>query len=101
MQPGYSATSSLVTGSPAPLHWRSGLSDEDADTTKTTAKTLWSETILEVLYETLRRNKPDKDVVSVLKEAQQKGFKRDYLVEKVTKKVDDRAAMRVRQLFGK
>lgn len=74
---------------------------EDEDTTKTTAKTLWSETVLEILYETLRRNKPDKDVIAVLKEAAQKGFKRDYLVEKVTRKVDDRAALRVRQLFGK
>lgn len=77
------------------------MSQEEQDTTRTTAKTLWSETILEILYETLRRNKPDKDVLSVLKEAQQKGFKRDYLVEKVAKKVDERAATRVRQLFGK
>lgn len=77
------------------------MSEEDSDTTKTTAKTLWTETVLEILYETLRRNRPDKDVIIALKEAQQKGFKKDYLMEKVAKKVDERAAQRVRQLFGK
>lgn len=77
------------------------MTEDDTDTTKTTAKTLWSETILEILYETLRRNKPDKELLGVLKEVQQKGFKRDYIVEKVTKKVDDRAAMRIKMLFKK
>lgn len=77
------------------------MNEEDADTTKTTAKTLWTETVLEILYETLRKNRPDKDVLVALKEAQQKGFKKEYLMEKVSKKVDERAAQRVRQLFGK
>lgn len=77
------------------------MNEEDSDTTKTTAKTLWTETVLEILYETLRRNRPDKDVAVALKEAQQKGFKKDYLMEKVAKKVDERAAQRVRQLFPK
>ena len=77
------------------------MTNEDTDTTKTTAKTLWSETILEILYETLRRNKPDKELLGVLKEVQQKGFKRDYILEKVLKKVDERSATRVRQLLNK
>ncbi len=75
------------------------MNEEDSDTTKTTAKTLWTETVLEILYETLRRNRPDKDVAVALKEAQQKGFTKDYLMEKVAKKIDERAAQRVRQLF--
>ena len=77
------------------------MTDEDADTTKTTAKTLWSETILEILYETLRRDKPDQELIGVLKEVQQKGFKRDYILRKVLKKVDERSATRVRQLLNK
>ncbi len=77
------------------------MKDDTTDTTKTSAKTLWSETILEILYETLRKNKPDKELLGVLKEVQQKGFKRDYILEKVAKKVDDRAATRVRQLLNK
>ena len=77
------------------------MTDEDADTTKTTAKTLWSETILEILYETLRRNKPDQELIGVLKEVQQKGFKRDYILRKVLKKVDEPSATRVRHLLNK
>ena len=77
------------------------MTDENTDTTKTTAKTLWSETILEILYETLRRNKSDKELLRVLKEVQQKGFKRDYILEKVLKKVDERSATRVRQMLNK
>ncbi|MBI1732003.1 MAG: hypothetical protein HYR49_04445 [Gammaproteobacteria bacterium] len=77
------------------------MTGDDTDTTRTTAKTLWSETILEILYETLRKNKPDKDVIGVLKEVQQKGFKRDYILKKVTGKVSDQAALRVRQLLKK
>jgi hypothetical protein len=73
---------------------------DDEDTTKTTAKTLWSETILEILYETLRRNKADAELIGVLREVQQKGFKRDYILDKVAKKVDERAATRVRQLLN-
>ena len=75
--------------------------DDDTDTTKTTAKTLWSETILEILCETLRRNKSDKELLGVLKEVQQKGFKRDYILEKVTKKVNEQASTRVRHLLNK
>ena len=76
------------------------MNDDETDTTKTTAKTLWSETILEILYETLRRNKPDQELLGVLKEVQQKGFKRDYILEKVARKVDERSATRVRHLFN-
>lgn len=72
----------------------------EEDTTKTTAKTLWSETILEILYETLRRNKDDDQVKQVLSEVRQKGFKRQYIIDKVRAKVDNKAAARVRSLLG-
>jgi hypothetical protein len=71
----------------------------DDDTTKTTAKTLWTETILEILYETLRKNKDDASVRKILAEVQSKGFRRDYIVEKVGKKVGAQAANRVRLLL--
>ena len=44
---------------------------DNIDTTKTTAKTLWTETILEILYETLRKNRPDQELLPVLKEVQE------------------------------
>ncbi len=74
---------------------------DNTDTTKTAAKTLWTETILEILYETLRKNRPDGELLPVLKEVQQKGFKRDYILEKVTKKVSEQASTRVRHLLNK
>lgn len=70
------------------------------DTTKTTAKTLWTETVLEILYESLRKKKDDVQIRNVLKEVQAKGFKRDAIVEKVKKKVDAQAAARVRMLLN-
>jgi hypothetical protein len=76
-------------------------STKTQDTTRTTAKTLWTETILEVLYETLRKNKDDTQLRSVLKEVQAKGFKREAIISKVRKKVDAQAAARVRMLLNK
>ena len=72
----------------------------DEDTTKTTAKTLWTETILEILYESLRRNKGDDQIRKILAEVREKGFKRRYIVDKVKAKVDATAAARVRTLLG-
>jgi hypothetical protein len=74
-------------------------STKTQDTTRTTAKTLWTETILEVLYETLRKKKDDTQLINVLKEVQAKGFRRDVIIEKVGKKVDAQAAARVRALL--
>lgn len=75
-------------------------STKTQDTTKTTAKTLWTETVLEILYETLRKNKDDAQLRNVLKEVQAKGFRRDQIIEKVGRKVDAQAATRVRKLLN-
>lgn len=74
--------------------------DED-NTSLTTAKTLWTETILEILYQSLKANKPDDVVTDVLREVRGKGFKPDDIYEKVEKKVDKKAAIRVRGLMQK
>jgi hypothetical protein len=76
------------------------MEDED-NTSLTTAKTLWTETILEVLYQTLKANKPDDVIKDVLREVREKGFKPDYICEKVEKKVDKLASTRVRGLMQK
>jgi hypothetical protein len=72
---------------------------EPEDQTRTVAKTLWSETVLEILYESLRLNKDDKIVGGVLREVREKGFKRSYILDKVEKKVSAQAASRVRALM--
>lgn len=73
----------------------------DDDTTRTTARTLWTETILEILYDSLRRNKEDGIIRGVLREVLDKGYKPAYIVEKVRRKVDESAAARVKGLLQK
>ena len=79
--------------------------DSDKDNTSvtsvTTAKTLWTETILEILYQTLKAKKPDPELKSVLKEVMDKGFRPSQIVDKVEKKVDKQAALRVKNLLQK
>ena len=73
---------------------------DNTTTSTTVAKTLWSETILEVLYESLRKNKPDAAIREVLREVRLKGFKPQYIIEKVGKKVDKTAAIRIKALLN-
>lgn len=76
------------------------MTDND-NTSLTTAKTLWTETILEILYQSLKDKKPDAAISEVLKEVRQKGFKPDEIIQKVAKKVDQQASIRVRGLLQK
>jgi len=75
--------------------------EDNDNTSMTTAKTLWTETILEILYQSLKDNKPDAAIRDVLKEVVQKGFKPEEIIQKVEKKLDKRAAIRVRGLLPK
>lgn len=72
---------------------------DNTTTTTTVAKTLWSETVLEILYESLKKNKPDATIREVLREVRLKGFKPHYIIEKVRNKVDGTAAIRVKALM--
>ena len=67
----------------------------------TIAKTLWSETILEVLYESLKKNKSDPVIRELLAEVRQKGFESDYIIDRVGKKVGPTATTRVRRMLMK
>lgn len=75
--------------------------DDNDQTSLTTAKTLWTETILEILYQSLKDNKPDAAITDVLKEIRQKGFKTEEIIQKVEKKLNKPASIRVRGLFQK
>ena len=73
---------------------------EDSDITPvTTAKTLWTETVLEILYLALKYDKPDKDITKLLSQIRTKGCKPAYIIRKVSEKLDDGAATRVRDLL--
>jgi hypothetical protein len=69
----------------------------DDDTTQ--AKTLWSETLIDLLIASLKANKSDEKIKSILKECKEKGLKASYLTGKVRKELDDRAAMKVKMLM--
>jgi len=73
--------------------------EEVDNTSATTAKTLWTETILEILYLALKYDKPDEVVRKVL--TQMNGCKPDYIINKVDQKLGKRTALRVRMLMHK
>lgn len=65
----------------------------------TIAKTLWSETLIDMLIASLKANKADVQIKGLLKECKQKGFKASYLTEKVRKELDQAAASRIKRLM--
>jgi len=71
---------------------------DDADD-KTIAKTLWSDTLIDMLVASLRADKSDDQIKGLLKECKEKGFKASYLTGKVRKEIDERAAMRIKRLM--
>lgn len=69
-----------------------------ADNDKTVSKTLWSETLIEMLLMALRKNRPDAEIKGMIKELHDKGYKNNYILEKVNKELGDIIARRVRIL---
>ena len=67
----------------------------------TVSKTIWSETLIDLLLVALQKNAPDAKVKEVLKELSDKGYQAGYIIKKVTKELDDNAARRVRKIMGK
>lgn len=68
------------------------------NTSPTTAKTLWTETILEVLYLALEYERPDEDVKKILHQMQTS--KPAYIIRKVGDKLGPDAATRVKSLLS-
>ena len=75
--------------------------DDNDNTSLTTAKTLWTETILEILYQSLKDNKPDAAIRELLNEVKLKGFKPEEIIQKVEKKLGRPASIRARGLLQK
>ncbi|NKB36501.1 MAG: hypothetical protein GKR93_04925 [Gammaproteobacteria bacterium] len=76
------------------------MTDDDA-TQKTIAKTLWSETLIDLLIISLQNEQSDEKVTELLKELRQKKFKRDYIISKTKKALGEKASNRVRLLLAK
>lgn len=72
---------------------------EKDDSTFTEVKTMWSETLLEALYAAMEKKASAAKVREILKELKEKGYKKDYLVEKVSKKVGPDAAAELKRFY--
>jgi len=70
----------------------------DGDDT-TIAKTLWSDTLIDMLLASLKADKSDDQIKGLLKECKEKGFKASYLTGKVRKELDERAVSRIKRLM--
>ncbi len=79
------------------------MSDDDKDdaTSVTIAKTLWSETLIDLLIVALQKDQSDAQILDLLKELKQKNFKADYIVTKVGKSLGEKEGTRVKLLLNK
>ena len=77
------------------------MSDNEDATSVTIAKTLWSETLIELLIVSLEKEQSDEKITELLKELKQKKFKPDYVVRKVNKSLGEKEANRVKLLMHK
>ena len=75
--------------------------ENDDATQQTIAKTLWSETLIDLLIVSLEKNLSDEKVTELLKELRQKKFKRDYIISKIKKALGVKEENRVKQLLAK
>jgi len=73
--------------------------DETKTSTTTEVKTMWSETLLEALYVALEKKVPDTNIRELLGELKAKGYKIDYLIEKVTKKLGPNATDQLKRAY--
>ena len=74
--------------------------DDTKTATTTEVKTMWSETLLEALYVALEKKVGDAHVRELLGELKAKGYKKDYLIEKVTKKLGPNAVTQLERVYG-
>jgi len=70
------------------------------DDDKTVSKTIWSETVIELLCLSLKKKRPDSEIIQLVKDCRKKGFKLHYLIGKVEKEVNHTEATRMRMLMG-
>ena len=65
---------------------------------KTVAKTLWSDTLIDILLIALKKNSTDEQLKEIIRDLKAKGYKNDYLVDKAGREIDENASRRIRLL---
>ena len=75
---------------------------DKSDTTQTTiSKTLWSETLIEMLIDSLEKNQSDKKIKKILRGLKEKKFKAKYITKKIRKSLGEKQADRVKIIIAK
>lgn len=77
------------------------MSEKDDLTQQTVAKTLWSETLIEMLIVALQKKQSDEKIIGLLRELREKKFKDDYVVDKIDRSMGPDEARRVRSLLSR
>jgi hypothetical protein len=67
----------------------------------TIPKTLWSETIIDILIDALRTGRPDDQIIPVIKGIYSRQFNTSYLLKKVQKELGQQASARVYAIIKK
>jgi hypothetical protein len=66
---------------------------------RTRTKTLWSETQFEILYGAIKKNRPEAEIVEIIKDLGSRGFPPNYLIQKVQEKVGMTSANRLKVIL--
>jgi hypothetical protein len=66
---------------------------------RTRTKTLWSETQFQILYSAIKKNRPEAEIVEIIKDLGSRGFPASYLVQKVQDKVGMTSANRLKVII--
>lgn len=64
----------------------------------TTTKTLWSETQFELLFLSLKRNRPDREIAEIVMDLNRRGHRPRYLVQKARQKAGEKNADRLMEI---
>ncbi len=73
----------------------------DDTTHSTVQKTLWSDTLVELLLAALKKGSADPHIVNLLIEMKDRNFEAKYITSKVRKEMDEQAVNRVKKLMKK
>jgi len=65
----------------------------------TSLRTLWSETLFEMLYDAVKHNWSRNALLEIMSELRRKGYKPDRVLKKIERKFGADAAMKVRLMI--
>ena len=78
------------------------MSGDKTDTThQTVQKTLWSDTLVELLVAALKKGSADPHIINLLIEMKDRNFEAKYVTSKVRKELNEEAVNRVKKLMRK